>query len=123
MGLSAESTVRVVLPLLFAFGGGSAIAFLHKLTPDDRKRAAGAIAALSLSCLIGVYSGVAVSEYQLLTPARQLPKRSTPIADNRYLRSLKVDEVQLIDQRYKTKEYTAERAYAELYKLITAQSP
>lgn len=119
VGLSAESTLSVVLPLLFAFGGGSALAFLHKLQPSDRRLAAAAVAALSLSCLLGTYGGIMVSEYQILSPTRGDPVSSSAVVDRKYLRTVDISVVQLIDQRYKAAEYTAERAYEEIYRLVS----
>src|SRR5688500_11854820 len=68
VGLSATSVVTPLLGLLFAFAGSSVIAFLHKLTQQDRKVASYAMTALSVACLVGIYSGVLVNEYRLLTP-------------------------------------------------------
>ncbi len=118
LGLSAESALSVVLPLLFAFGGGF-IAFLHKLEPADRRLAAGAVAALALSCLLGAYVGIAASEYQLLTPGTDRAESRAAVAERKYLRTVDFDDVQTIDQRYKTNELTADRAYEELYRLVS----
>ena len=104
VGLSAESTLSVVLPLLFAFGGGSAVAFLHKLPPSERRLAAAAVVTLSLSCLIGVYTGIVVSEHQLLSPSIDDSDDRTAVADRKYLRRIDIEEVQRIDQAYKTGE-------------------
>jgi hypothetical protein len=143
VGLSAESALSVVVPLLFAFGGGSAVAFLHKLELSDRRLAAAAVVALSLSCLIGAYTGILVSEHQALSPSkRALDNRTgassarttepnkmilsrsdldnrTSIVDRKYLRSTDIGEIQLIDQRYKVGEITAQQAYEEIYKLVS----
>ena len=119
IGLSAESTLSVVLPLLFAFGSGSAVAFLHKLNINDRKLAASAVAALSISCLIGTYTGVIVSEYQLLTPHKDIKENSSAIVDRKYLRSFDINYVETIDQSYKSGVYTVEEAYEEIYKHLS----
>jgi hypothetical protein len=119
VGLSAESTLRVILPLLFTFGGGSAVAFLHKLGPGDRKLAGAAVVGLSLSCLLGTYVGIVVSEHQLLTPAIAGKVNRSTVTDKKYLRTVDISDVQLVDQRYKAGEYTSERAYEELYKLLS----
>ena len=68
MGMSASSTVPSFLGLLFALLGGSLIAFLHKLTREDRIIAGKLVFALSLTCLLGVYTGLFVNERELLTP-------------------------------------------------------
>lgn len=53
VGLTAHSVVTSVLTLIFAFTGGSIIAFLGKLTLDDRRVAGQAICCLSLCCVLG----------------------------------------------------------------------
>ena len=126
VGMSAESTLGVIIPLLFAFGGGSAVAFLHKLDAGERRLAAAAVVAFSLSCLAGVHVGIVVSEYRLLSPAGEASEARVSIArnkyvspDNKYLRAVDISEMNLIDQRYKSGEYTAEQAYEEIYELIS----
>ena len=118
VGLSAESTLAVIIPLLFTFGGGSAVAFLPKLDAESRKVAATAVVALSLSCLAGVYSGIVVSEYQLLSPHRGTGKR-TAVAEMKYLRSVDLKKVDAIDQQFRTHVLTAEQAYERLYETAT----
>jgi hypothetical protein len=120
IGLSAESTLSVVLPLLFAFGSGSAVAFLHKLKPEDRKLAGAAVTALSLSCLLGAYSGILVSEHQILSPTRPPPAPGQTIEARKYLRTIDVRPLELIDQRYKGGEMTAAEAYEALYQVAAA---
>jgi hypothetical protein len=119
IGLSAESTLGVILPLLFAFGGGSAVAFLHKLEPGDRRMAGAAITALSLFCLIGAYTGILVSEHQLLSPASSESRETLSVADRKYLRAIDARQVDLIDARYKARELTAAEAYEALYELAS----
>lgn len=119
IGLSAESTLGVVLPLLFAFGGGSAVTFLHKLEPVDRKLAGAAVTALSLFCLAGVYSGIFVSEHQLLSPSADQDAELGSIEARKYLRSVDARLVDVIDQRYKGRELTAAEAYEALYQLAS----
>ena len=120
IGLSAESTLSVVIPLLFSFGGGSAVAFLHKLTPEERKLGAAAVVALSLSCLIGAYTGIMTSEYRLLSPETNGKVETRSIEENKYLRTVSFSKVQLIDQRYKVDSaFSAEEAYEKLYKLVS----
>lgn len=119
MGLSAESTLTTVLPLLLTFGGGSAVAFLHKLKPDERKRASAAVVALSVSCLAGAYAGILAAEYQILTPRSDaIGAARVTVEDRKYFRSVDVDDVTRIDQRFRNKEFDAERAYRELYQLV-----
>jgi hypothetical protein len=116
VGLSATSALAVIIPLLFTFGGGSAIAFLPKLDTASRKLAATAVIALSLSCLIGVYFGIFVSEHQFLSASST--SRQIAIAERKYLRSTSLSEVDVIDQKLRTRELTAEEAYRQLYQLV-----
>ena len=120
IGLSAESTLSVVIPLVFAFGGGSAIAFLHNLKPEDRRQAGVAVTALAVACLIGVYCGIFVSEYQLFSPNLTQAPETASIESRKYLRNVDVRAVDLVDQRYKSNEITAEQAYETLYDLASS---
>ncbi len=122
VGLSAESTLAVVIPLLFSFGGGSAVALLPKLDQPSRKEASAAVIALSVSCLAGVYSGILVSEYQFLSPRASSVSGATSIAEKKYLRSLNLNDVDRIDQRYRAGDLTADKAYEQLYQLISSGS-
>lgn len=119
VGMTAESVVGAILPLLFAFGGGSAIGFFHKLGAKSRHAASAAILAISVACLIGVYVGIAVSEHQWLTPHDRKQVRSTAsIAESKYLRSYLASEADQIDQLKSSGAMTAEQAYQALYKIL-----
>lgn len=120
MGLSAESTLSTVLPLLFAFGGGSAVAFLHKLEQCERRNASIAITALSLSCLIGVYSGIYITEHQIISPSEVKQARLSSIESRKYLRSININSVEQIDTKLKTGGLSTKQAYEDLYNLIQA---
>lgn len=82
VGLSATAVVASLVALLFAFGGGSIIAFLHKLSGADRTAASQAVLAFSLACLVGVYAGLRVSEYRMLSPEGRKPQTSGSPADS-----------------------------------------
>lgn len=129
VGLSDTPVVSPLLGLVFAFAGGSVIAFLHKLTESDRKAASQALLALSVSCLIGVYGGVTVNEYRLLTPEdRRWPAIDTARATRDsasalvrapgYLRSAISRRLDEIDARYQNRELTAVEAYDSLHAAI-----
>jgi len=146
VGLSATSIVTPLLGLLFAFGGSSIIAFLHKLSGDDRKAAAQAVLAISLACLVGVYSGVLINQYRVLTPkARRWPvavsassksvrgDESVPSGEKsngatgndpllwtyeRYVRSAIGKKADEIDVRYRNHEITSAVAYDSLYAAV-----
>lgn len=122
IGFSSESTLAVLIPLLFTFAGGSAIAFLPNLEVASRKAAAAAVIALSLSCLTGVYCGIFVSERQLLSPPNirraVLTEHTARATDRIYLRAGLFEEIDVIDQKLRRNELTAEQAYEELYQLV-----
>ncbi len=118
VGLTAESVTGGVLGLLFAFGSGSAIAFIRKLDPTERVLASKAILALSLSCLLGVYTGIFVTEYQLLTPDKQVASKRVSVSERKYLRESIVSSAHSIDQRYANKQIELEEAYNEMYQLV-----
>lgn len=116
VGLTAESVTSTILALLFAFGGGSALAFVQKLEPKNLKLVSVAIIALSWSCLAGIYSGIRVSEYQMLSPQKEEPVSKISIEDKKYLRENITSKANLIDQRLANGHYNFEEAYRELYK-------
>lgn len=121
VGLTSESVVQTLLGLLFALMGGSVIALLGKLSPEDRKTASQAIASLSIACLIGIYSGIIVNQYRLLSPRVDSNKPKVPstveISKETYIRSATIDKANAIDIRYHKKLITAEQAYEEMYSL------
>lgn len=121
VGFSSGSVLAVLLPLLFTFGGGTAVGFLPKLDVDKRRLAAAAVIALSLSCLAGVYVGIFVSERQLLSPAHvreTVSTKPTTREDRGYLRTALFDEATIIDQKFRANELNAEQAYEQLYQLV-----
>ena len=73
VGMSASPVTGALVGLLFAFAGGSGVAFFKTLTPEERVSAGQGIMALSLGCLLGVYSGIVVSEFRLLSPRGTQP--------------------------------------------------
>ena len=148
VGLTSESVVQTLLGLLFALMGGSVIAFLSKLSPEDRKTASQAIASLSIGCLIGIYSGIVVTQYRLLSAridsskptvtsgakadvnAAETSKKidnNNPTVTSRaeisketYIRSAQIDKANAIDIRYHRHLLTQEQAYEEMYSLASS---
>jgi hypothetical protein len=132
VGMTASSVVVPIAGLLFAFVGGSAIGFLHKVDAHTRTLASKAILSLCLSCFVGVYLGVAVSEYQLLTPGRNKAVQASvksagkPILDaadslgtrKYYLRADVISSLDDIDDRYVNHHLSAEEAYQQLHTLL-----
>jgi hypothetical protein len=122
VGLTSESVVSALMPLLFAFGGGTAVGFIPKLDAKARTAASVAITALSLMCLAGTYVGIAVSEYQLLTPPeRRQARAEASVADLKYVRSFLVKSADEIDQQRAIGQLTTQQAYEALYKLVSAK--
>jgi hypothetical protein len=131
--VSGLSDAAVTLPLiaaLFAFVGGSAIAFLKDVPDAQRGSAALAITGLAIGCLLGVYLGILVREHQLLTPqARRFiatpSEQNAPVTQSgvtRYLRSSDVQRLGTIDAARRRGALTAQEAYDSLYNLIREEN-
>jgi hypothetical protein len=150
VGLTAEAVVMPLIGLLFAFIGTSILAMLHKLSADDRKAAGMAILALSIFCLVGVYSGILATEHQILTPiskrgekaaAKESPAPASeskpPAAKSEadaksvtevkrspylYLRSDEVEAANAIDILKSQSKITTEEAYERMYRLALTEA-
>jgi hypothetical protein len=109
VGLSSTPIVKQVVGLLFAFAGGSVLAFIRKLKAQDRKTAGAAIFALSLACTLGLYIGVLTKTHHLLSP-----QRTTDTLDPDYLRNAKASRAALINS---DRNAHPEDSYQNLYKL------
>ena len=129
VGLSATSAVTALLGLVFAFAGGSILAFLEKFGVEDRRVAAQALFALSIACTVGLYTGIVVSEHQLLSPRRpviavadslQRGKARESVADRKYLRSGVLNGVDAIEALHRRGDLSGEAAYKQLRDLILA---
>lgn len=147
VGMTAQSVVTSLLGLLFAFAGGSVLSLMHKLDVADRKAAGQAILSLSLSCLLGLYIGIVVSERRLLSPAvsataiqAQAMQRNNaatptsqpaepkpqvqnkesliPSAANKYLLSLPVSDIDQIDELREAGKISPDEAYKRLHDLV-----
>ena len=121
VGLTAESTVSALIGLLFAFVGGSAISFMHKLSVQEQIIASKAILSLSLTCLLGVYIGITVSDNQWLTLDSQISAQRLSVMDRKYVRENLLEKAHAIDQQKANKQITVDAAYEELYKLVTSE--
>ncbi len=131
VGLTSENVVQSLIALLFALMGGSVIALLGKLSTEDRKAASQAIASLSIACLVGIYSGIIVTQYHLLSPrvdskASQVTSKTgsgspvtsrAEISNERYVRSAITDKANAIDIKYKGNLISLDQAYEEMYLL------
>jgi hypothetical protein len=118
-GLTAANVTSSLLALLFAFAGGSAVAFLNKLDAAKLVLASQCVTALSLACLLGVFSGVIVAERQLLTPEeyRAAPAEST-VMSRKVLKKASAQRIGLINQLYRDGRLSADAAYEALYKAV-----
>lgn len=100
-GLTSAPITQPLLAAVLAFGGGSIIAFQTKLNKERLLPGAlHAVTAFSLFALLGIYMGILVSEYQLLSPVNNIADNKTSDSiDNKnpYLRSSvsrKIDELE-----------------------------
>ncbi len=120
VGLTAASVTGTLIGLLFAFSGGSAIAFMHKIDANARIQASKAILALTLACLVGVYTRIYVSDNQLLTrDAKKVGKRIS-IEANKYNRNKFLSKANAVDQRRANNHLSWKEAYEELYEFMTS---
>jgi hypothetical protein len=134
VGLTSESVVTPLLGLLFTFMGSSILVVLNKLNAEDRKIAGKAVLALASCCLVGVYLGIALAEYRLLTPGRghsvwasspqaatasgtREQKTSTAAEPYKYLRSDVLDQANAVDIKMVRGELTLPQAYEQMYAL------
>jgi hypothetical protein len=125
LGLSATSFVKEFVSLVFVFVGGSVIALLHKLSNSDRRVAGSLLFALSVGTVVGIYAGVLVTEYRVLSPAVPRPMVSgQPSAtdggkttdSNRYLRGSTLSEASTIELN-RSLGLSIEDAYTQMYSL------
>ena len=119
VGLSADSLVKIVISVVFAFSGGSVLVFLHKLSVDEQRMAAIGITTLSIFCLLGIYIGILQAEYRIFTPqsARSFGELTRSI-ERKYLRSSEIKNIFIIDTKYRQRQISAEVAYDQLFKVI-----
>lgn len=115
IGLSADSLVKVLIPAMFAFGGGSVLALLNKLTVNDQRTAAVSLIALSSFCLLGVYIGILQTEYRVFTPKTDgQNQREIITSEQKYLRSVSLERIDIIDTQFRQGLITGETAYEKL---------
>lgn len=124
VGMTASSVVNQLIALLFAFIGGTAIALVRKLDKNQLRLASIAISSVCISCLLGVYLGVIVTQYQLLSPSKS---NSVASVDNSnlateyrspqpYLRNNLIKSCQFINQQLQKGNLTSEEANNEYRK-------
>lgn len=123
VGMSATSAVTALLGLLFAFAGGSILAFLEKFSSVNLRVASQALLALSLACTIGLYTGIYVSEHQLLSPPERFSARADTagrsafresVESRKYLRAAIGDGVEAVDGLRRRGDLNDKAAYEML---------
>lgn len=119
VGLTSEAVVSSTIGLLFAAIGGSVIVLLHKLPQTDRRLAGQLVFSLAVATLLGVGSGIYVSEHRILSP--RLAAHTT--TENKYLRSAFGSESASIDIQYNQHVINGDEAYKQLRKLVQSQLP
>lgn len=120
LGLTSESVVKVVIPLLFAFVGGSIFAALDKLSESDRKLAGQCVLALSVSCALGTVGGITTNQYRLLSPHPNEAQTSYEDKDSAYLRKATLKSIaDEIDSEKQQGNLTTDQAYETMYKIAS----
>lgn len=111
-GLTSASITTSLLSLVFAFAGGSTIALITKLEQKQIVEVEKMILYFSISCLLGVFSGIIISEFKLLSPSIT---SEVEVGRNKYLRNNGLSKANEIDGYYQRGIYTKEQAYNSLY--------
>jgi hypothetical protein len=104
-GLTSAAITTSLLSALFAFVGGSVLAFLPKFNNEDRRVASSAIAGLSMAATIGLYGSLYVREHRVLSS-------SDGGAGGGYLRSQETGLNQFLIQQLQTGEISLDDACA-----------
>lgn len=121
VAMSATSLVNTVIAALFALFGGSLVGLLQKLSTENQLKAALGVFGISLGTLVGVYSGVYVTQHQILTPYNQrlAATATSPAVGNHpfYLRADEAAQSDAIDQQYRNHLITAAEAYEKIHAL------
>ena len=119
VGMTSESVVGQLVGLLFVFVGGSVFALLRKLNDNDRGLAGKLLMGVSLGTLIGVYAGIAVNEFRLLSP-RTIAAIERGESVNKYVRSGSLQASGGIDIKRAKGLLTIDDAYAQMYDLAAS---
>ena len=120
-GMTSAPVSNSLIGLIFAFGGGTAIGFLRKISKAERKTAAVCITSLCLSCLVGLYIGILVTEYRLLSPSSassNIDVSQSRLSTKKYLREGVMKKIHHIDTKYRNNHLKCEEAYDEILSLI-----
>jgi len=122
VALSAQSLAQAVIAAMFALFGGSLLVFMEKLSEQNQAKAAIGIFAISLGTLCGVYSGLYVNEYQLLTPPAQRFTRAqstqATVEVRKYLKENILPKANEIDVKYRNGLLTPQDAYDQIRILV-----
>lgn len=112
-GLSASSISNALLAAIFTFVGGSIIVMQNKLTEEQIRFSMKIITAFSIATLIGIYSAIAIGEYQILTPKNERNKNV-----QKYLRSNIGPFFQKLEDEVSVERKTYKEAFNELKQYI-----
>lgn len=113
VGLSADSVVKLLIPLVLTFAGGSVIALRERFDRDKLVFSLHSLLGLSIGGVLGVYSAIYINEHRFLTPASQRAvdyKNIATAKDGKYLRSTPSD----VAQRLRAGTISAEDAAIRL---------
>lgn len=118
-GLASSPVATALLAAVFTFAGGSAAHLIEK-NPADRRLLGGLIAAFSVTCLAGLFFGIAVKENRWLTMAERRVEQDEEATRGVspdayvYLKKASMSEVDRINVQYSADEISAEQAYRQL---------
>ncbi len=118
-GMTSAPVSNNLIGLIFAFGGGTAISYLRKIPEKDRRAAAICIASLCISCLLGLFSGILINEYKLLSPKSADSSDFNQLGSSKYLKKSKLDKIYLIHHKYRVEDITCVEAYDEIFSIVT----
>jgi hypothetical protein len=121
VAMSSGHLSKTILALIFGLLGGSISAFFSRIPKEDRHVSGAALFSLSFGCLVGLYSGVLVTQYEWLTPVqhrfwpdhRPVNAKSSGQVDNNgtnlqisYTNGLNTDALSLVLKAYKRGDYS-----------------
>jgi hypothetical protein len=124
-GMTASSVVASLLGLLFALLGGSLVAFFDKLDSKQLRWALLSLCSLSVACILGLFMGILLCEFKLLSPrpfgpgiVSEAQKSDDSIGSYKYLKNQLVEKYDSIHSEYQQRHITAEQAYEQLYNYL-----
>jgi hypothetical protein len=121
LAMSAEPLAHGVIAAMFALFGGSLLSFLKRFESKDQIKTGFGVAAISIGTLIGVYSGLYITEHQLFTPQNlRVTSASMKESVPKYLRDFQMTRAETIDAQYRNNHITIQQAYDQLRQVIAS---